>query len=575
MSDRPGPAANRHRWRTGLLLLTSLILAVPVFRALYQAFDLFGLPGAIGILLVLAAVLGVAWVVHLVRTYAGLLAPVARSIAGSLREAFVANPYLARAGRSLARPWRVVRRRLSRRSPTGLFLTGGVAMTLALVLAFVSITAQVVHHGALAQADVRLENLSNLLHHGARVRAATFFSLLGGATVRIPVSILVFGILWVRRRALRPLVGMAAVLVLGPLASDIGRIVVKRPRPLVGATALPGGFSFPSGHAAGAAAAFAFLGYLGIRATSRLRTHIAIALSAGIAILGVGYSRVVLGFHWTSDVLAGTVLGLVVAVAAATWVGLREDTPRVYTRRAGMIQAALSLLVVALVAVAAIDAWTNPRRAPAILPLPPTQLAALEVDATILPRLALHSETLTGRQMEPVGLIFVGTKAEIEAAFAAAGWSLADPVDLHTLLHVYSAGLRNRPYPTAPVTPAFLGRRPQDRAFEKAVVPGSVREPHHSRLWYPGFPLADGSPIWLATASLDDRVEIKRTTLLPNHHIAPDIDTERDFIAAALRATGLTRPVTQIQVVPPELGTNAAGDPFFTYGKADIIDLRQ
>src|SRR5262249_61849673 len=98
---------------------------------------------------------------------------------------------------------------------------------------------------------------------------------------------------WVRKPTLRPLGGMVAALVLGPLASDIGRIVVKRPRPLVGATALPGSFSFPSGHAAGAAAAFAFLGYLAIRSTTRLRTHIAIAISAVIAILGACYRPVV------------------------------------------------------------------------------------------------------------------------------------------------------------------------------------------------------------------------------------------------------------------------------------------
>src|SRR5262249_2582784 len=82
----------------------------------------------------------------------------------------------------------------------------------------------------------------------------------------------------------------------------------------------------------------------------------------------------------------------------------------------------------------------------------------------------------------------------------AAGWSLAAPVTLHPLWRVYSAGLRNRPYPTAPVTPAFLGGRPQDLAFEKAVIAGSIRQRHHIRIWSSGFTLADGSPIWLATA---------------------------------------------------------------------------
>src|SRR5205823_13985430 len=98
-----------------------------------------------------------------------------------------------------------------------------------------------------------------------------------------------------------------------------------------------------------------------------------------------------------------------------------------------------------------------------------------------------------------------------------AGWSLADPVDLHTLVRVYGAGLRHRAYPTAPVTPAFLGGRPQELAFEKAVVAGSVEQRHHARVWSSGFTLADDTPVWLATASLDGHVKIKLTTLLPTN----------------------------------------------------------
>ena len=550
-----------------------LIVAFPLFRALYEAFDLFGLPGALGVLLLLAVVLGAAWLVHLFRTYGGQIAPIARSIAGSLSEAFTANPYLSRLGRWLHGPASFLRRRLSRDSPSGLYLTAGVTTTVLLLLGFGSITTQVLHHGALAEADVRLANLSDLLHRGARVRAATFFTLLGGATFRIPLALIFFAIIWVRRPALRPLIGTVIILVVAPLASDIGRILLRRPRPNVGASALPGSFSFPSGHAAGAAGAFAYLAYLGIGATRRLRTHIAIALAAGIAIIGVGYSRVVLGFHWTSDVLAGSVLGLAVAAGAATWVGLREGMLLFRARPNRAVRAALWLVLVALVGLAGAGAWTHPRHAPVLLPLPAIQLNSAEVSESTLHRFPLYSETLTGREMEPVGLIFVGTKQRIQEAFASAGWSQADPVNLHTLLRVYSAGLRNHPYPAAPVTPAFLAGRPQDLSFEKAVVAGSIRQRHHIRIWSSGYSLDDGTPIWLATASLDDRVEIKRTTLLPNHHIAPDIDTERDFIARELAGTGLVNEETELRAVPPELGTNAAGDPFFTYGKAIVVAL--
>src|SRR2546426_8238836 len=134
---RTGP---RRRWLTGVLMALALIVAFPLFRALYEAFDLFGLPGALGVLLLLAVVLGAAWLVHLFRTYGGQIAPIARSIAGSLSEAFTTSPYLSRLGRWLHGPASFLRRRLSPDSPSGLYLTPGATTTVLLPPRLRSIT---------------------------------------------------------------------------------------------------------------------------------------------------------------------------------------------------------------------------------------------------------------------------------------------------------------------------------------------------------------------------------------------------------------------------------------------------
>jgi hypothetical protein len=385
---------------------------------------------------------------------------------------------------------------------------------------------------------------------------------------------LVFGVLWFRRPGLRPFVGLVAVLILGPALSDLVRIIVRRPRPWVGALALGGSYSFPSGHAAGASAAFGYLAYLGIRATRTLRVQVGIALVAATLTIGVAYSRVVLGFHWTSDVVAGTVLGLAVATAAATWVGLATWPERGRHRSGSLLQGTAVALALGLVALTAVRAVRDPQHAPALRPRPVSRLAEATVGPATIAHLPLRSETVTGRAMEPATLVFVGTRTEVEAAFTSAGWSEAAPVNIHTVLHLYSAGIHHTADPTAPVTPAFLAGRPQDMAFELAIDAGSVSTRHHTRVWASGFALSDGTPIWVATASLDDRVEIKFPVPIPNHHIAPAIDLERDFIARSLAATGLVKAETRIQAVPPEFGTNAAGDPFFTYGVAIDIDLR-
>src|SRR2546425_5914550 len=101
----------RRRWLTGVFMILALIVAFPLFRALYEAFDLFGLPGALGILLLLAVVLGAAWLVHLFPTYGGRVGSVPPSLAATLGEAVAHHPYLGRLGRWPHRPAMFFRRR--------------------------------------------------------------------------------------------------------------------------------------------------------------------------------------------------------------------------------------------------------------------------------------------------------------------------------------------------------------------------------------------------------------------------------------------------------------------------------
>ena len=79
--------------------------------------------------------------------------------------------------------------------------------------------------------------------------------------------------------------------------------------------------SFPSGHSTLSAACYLTLAMLVASLETRRRTK---ALSYGLAaavLVSVGFSRVYLGVHWPSDVLAGWCLGATWALAA--WISLR------------------------------------------------------------------------------------------------------------------------------------------------------------------------------------------------------------------------------------------------------------
>lgn len=71
------------------------------------------------------------------------------------------------------------------------------------------------------------------------------------------------------------------------------------------------GYSFPSGHAMGTAVAFSALAYLAFRAIRSWPARAAVMAFLYTLIAAVALSRVYLGVHWVSDVLAGVTAGTV------------------------------------------------------------------------------------------------------------------------------------------------------------------------------------------------------------------------------------------------------------------------
>ncbi|CAN5207105.1 hypothetical protein BH10PSE4_BH10PSE4_38820 [soil metagenome] len=74
-------------------------------------------------------------------------------------------------------------------------------------------------------------------------------------------------------------------------------------------------FSFPSGHATAAAALYVVLGALAAEGLTKPWKRLALGLAAAM-VLSISLSRVYLGAHWLSDVLAGVALGSAIAIAA-------------------------------------------------------------------------------------------------------------------------------------------------------------------------------------------------------------------------------------------------------------------
>ncbi len=183
------------------------------------------------------------------------------------------------------------------------------------------------------------------------------------------------------------------------------------------------------------------------------------------------------------------------------------------------------------------------------------------------PKVTTTPEGIPG---DPLNVGLVGTRAEVVRALLAAGWMPADPITWRTSLRIAESVLFHRPDPSAPVSTLMLYGRRQDFAFERDVG-GSARQRHHVRLWQSPESGRDGRPLWLGSATFDRGVGVSHRTGQITHHIAPDVDSERDTLIADLTNAGQLLQVYQVTGVGPTIrGRNGGGDWYYTDGELTI-----
>jgi len=160
--------------------------------------------------------------------------------------------------------------------------------------------------------------------------ALTFFAaitLLGAGATLSGVGVIVSIVLVAKRRLMELYAWILAL-----AGSGLLNVTLKgwfmRDRP--GDTPLLASWSFPSAHAMNSFVAYGMLVYVIYRLGARGWTPAAIAMAGAIVLL-VGASRVVLGFHYFTDVLGGFMAGLAWLTVCVTMseAGLRRQKRRV------------------------------------------------------------------------------------------------------------------------------------------------------------------------------------------------------------------------------------------------------
>ena len=113
--------------------------------------------------------------------------------------------------------------------------------------------------------------------------------------------------LLLRRRAVTEAAFLVLVAVGVQLVNGGLKLLFHRPRPELSFIHLDT-YSFPSGHAASATAIYGALAFLLVRRAGWTR-RVAVGASAVLVVAVIGFSRLYLGVHYLSDVLAGFCVG--------------------------------------------------------------------------------------------------------------------------------------------------------------------------------------------------------------------------------------------------------------------------
>ena len=190
----------------------------------------------------------------------------------------------------------------------------GLALSLALLLVFVAgvvmgVLAYLIRSNTeLASIDRRIGQWG--VDHRAEwsTDALELFTLLGDTRVVIVLAVLV-GIFEYVRRPSRWIVPFLVIVIGGQVLLTNGiKELFDRVRPEFNPIAETLGPSFPSGHSATAAAFFGAVALLMSRGRAPHQRSLIVGVAAALAV-GVACSRVMLGVHWVSDVVAGVLFG--------------------------------------------------------------------------------------------------------------------------------------------------------------------------------------------------------------------------------------------------------------------------
>ena len=173
-----------------------------------------------------------------------------------------------------------------------------------------------------------------------------------------------------------------------------------------------------------------------------------------------------------------------------------------------------------------------------------------------------------------VNFVIVGSAQQVQSAFEAADWRLADKSVEEAVINVVLVTYQKKDYLQMPMSTLYLFNRPQDFGYEQAEAYSVVASRHHFRLWKAPFTW-NGQLVWVGAGTHDIGFEKDHRSGKVTHKIDPAVDGERDYISETLARTGKIKSMNyHLPPNPTYDARNATGAPYRSDGRLLVISLQ-
>lgn len=429
------------------------------------------------------------------------------------------------------RSWQRFARAVAPDNPRSVMIVLFAAIMFTGLIALINLGIRAASSSAVSNMDVSVATLMRESRNAPADELMTVVTMMGDTMVMTALALAILGwLIW--HKAYRAAWAAGIAIVAAKLFEIAMKLGIQRARPTELSYSGASIFSFPSGHATMAAVIFGILAVLVSHSMGRWGRAVVYALCA-ILVVAIAYSRLYLGAHWLSDVLAGLTFGVV--MMAAFGVAIEAIPPR-RIKPLGLFATAL----VVFLAAGVVHVSTGFNRASEIYAMPEPQTLVpvsqwVENDWQKLPARRID---MAGKPEEAFIAQFAGNLDLLARQLEVSGWTAA-PV---------WTWRQSLPYLNPNATLPDLAPRPALHEGLKAkltlirTTAGNGDDREVIRIYKTGLAAAEGTtykPIYLVSLTREVRSHGFDLYAIPSQRPASDADvTELRGVLA--RAQGIS-----------------------------------